>query len=103
MLRAIGLAAAVLLTLAVGASPAAANHSWGGYHWARAQNPFTLQLGDNVAGAWDGLLGLPSNDWSQSTKLNTTVVAGGTKARPCRPTSGRVEVCSASYGNNGWL
>jgi hypothetical protein len=93
----------VLLTAVLGATPAAANHSWNGYHWARTANPFTVQLGDNVSGLWDGMLATASNDWSQSTVLDTPIVAGGTKARPCRPTSGRVEVCSASYGNNGWL
>jgi len=35
--------------------------------------------------------------------LNTTIVAGGTTARRCRATIGRVEVCNAAYGNNGWL
>lgn len=103
MFRALGFAAALVLTLVAGASPAAANHSWNGYHWARTANPFALQLGDNVSGLWDGMLVTASNDWSQSTVLDTTVVAGGTKGKPCRPTGGRVEVCSASYGNNGWL
>ncbi len=35
--------------------------------------------------------------------LDTTVVAGGTSPRSCRGVSGRVEVCNARYGNNGWL
>jgi hypothetical protein len=103
MLRVLSVAAAVLLTFVVGASPAAANHSWNGYHWARTANPFALELGDNVSGAWDGMLATASIDWSKSNVLDTTIVAGGTRGKPCRPTSGRVEVCSASYGNNGWL
>ncbi len=103
MSRALGFVAALVLTLVAGASPAAANHSWNGYHWARTANPFTLNLGDNVSGLWDDMLVTASNDWSQSNVLDTTKVAGGTKAKPCRPTSGRVEVCSASYGNSGWL
>lgn len=80
-----------------------ANHSWNGYHWARTSNPFNLKLGDNVSSAWDAILATTSSDWSQSTVLNTTVVAGGTSPRSCRPTSGRVEVCNARYGNTGWL
>ncbi len=80
-----------------------ANHSWNGYHWARTANPFTLKLGDNVSGPWDGMLATASSDWSQSPVLDTNVVAGGTKPKVCRPTSGRVEVCSARYGNTGWL
>ncbi|MBI4062351.1 hypothetical protein HY410_00355 [Candidatus Gottesmanbacteria bacterium] len=80
-----------------------ATHSWGGYHWARSANPFTLKLGDNVSSGWDAFLATTSSDWSVSSVLDTTIVPGGTKPRPCRPTSGRVEVCAASYGNNGWL
>lgn len=80
-----------------------ANHSWGGYHWARTSNPFTVKLGDNVSSTWDAILGTTSSDWSQSTVLDTSIVAGGAKGRNCRPTTGRVEVCNAAYGNNGWL
>ena len=80
-----------------------ATHSWGSYHWARTSNPFTLKLGDNVSSAWDAYLAEASSDWSQSSVLNTTVVAGNTTPRKCRATAGRVEVCNATYGNNGWL
>jgi len=81
-----------------------ADHSWGTYHWARTTNPFTLKLGDNVSGTWDSYLGTASSDWTASAELDTTIVAGGTTSDPkkCRPTSGRVEVCSASYGG-AWL
>jgi len=95
-------AAAVLL-----AGSASANHSWGGYHWARTANPFTVKLGNNVSGLWDGMLTTASSDWSaaysRGNVLSTTVVPGGTRPKPCKATSGRVEVCSASYGNTGWL
>jgi hypothetical protein len=43
------------------------SHSWGGYHWARTANPFTLKLGDNVSSGWDTYLAMASIDWSQST------------------------------------
>jgi hypothetical protein len=98
LLAGIGAVSAVLM-----AGSASANHSWNGYHWARAANPFTIKLGDNVSGLWDGMLVTASNDWSQSSVLDTAVVAGGTRPKPCKATSGRVEVCSASYGNSGWL
>lgn len=80
-----------------------ATHSWGGYHWARTSNPFTLKLGNNVSLSWNAYLGTTSSDWSASSVLDTTIVPGGTTPRRCRPTSGRVEVCDATYGNNGWL
>jgi hypothetical protein len=97
---AIGFASILVLTVP---TLAVANHSWGGYHWARTSNPFTLKLGDNVSSAWDSYLATASSDWTQSSVLNTTIVPGGTRPKPCKPTSGRDEVCNASYGNNGWL
>jgi hypothetical protein len=96
-------ALAALLALAAFSPEAKANHSWGGYHWARQSNPFTLKLGDNVSSQWDRILGTTSSDWSKSTVLDTKIVAGQAKPRNCRPTSGQVEVCNSTYGNNGWL
>ena len=95
--------AVTLLFLGAFITVANANHSWGGYHWARTSNPFTLKLGNNTSGTWTSLLGIASSDWSLATVLDTTIVAGGTKPKVCRPTNGRVEVCNASYGNTGWL
>jgi hypothetical protein len=91
-------------------SPAEASHSWGDYHWARTSNPFTIKLGDNLnTAAWDASLALASSDWTLSI-LDTTIVPGLTNAtkgrntvKNCLPTSGRVEVCNASYGGTGWL
>ena len=84
------------------ASTAAANHSWGRYHWARTANPFSIDLGNNLSSGWSSYLGTTSSDWSFSSVLDTRVVAGGTNSS-CQPTSGRVEVCNGSYGTTGWL
>jgi hypothetical protein len=96
---------ALVLSSAFGAFPGFtyASHSWGTYHWARSSNPFTLKLGDNVSSAWDSYLGTALDNWSASIVLDTTIVTGNTRPRTCKPTSGRVEVCSEKYGNNGWL
>ena len=95
----------ILSSFAAFPALAEATHSWGGYHWARTSSSFTLKLGDNVSSAWDSYLATTSSDWSLSTVLDTTIVAGGASSdvRRCRPTSGRVEVCNTTYGNNGWL
>lgn len=96
--------ALVGIALLASFAPAAlANHSWGNYHWARTSNPFTIKLGDNFSSSWDPYLVTASTDWSLSSVLDTTIVAGGTLPRRCRPTKGSVEVCNYSYGNNGWL
>jgi hypothetical protein len=101
--RILVVAAAVAVIAAISAPAALANHSWNGYHWARTSNPFTVNLGDNVSGAWDSMLRTASSDWTKSTVLNAPVASGGTRPKPCKATTGRVEVCSASYGNTGWL
>ena len=93
----------VALLLGSFASSVHASHSWGGYHWARTSNPFTLKLGDNVSSAWDPYLSTASSDWSVSSVLDTTIVSGRANPKNCRPTNGRVEVCNSKYGNNGWL
>lgn len=101
------LVVAVLTVLALAAYPqsVSANHSWGGYHWARTSNPFTLKLADNTHGQWKTDLPTVSSQWSQSTVMDTTVVAGDDLGREkkCPAVSGRVEVCSADYGGQQWL
>ena len=94
-----------VLAVAISALPSLVlgTHSWGGYHWARTSNPFTLKVGDNVGSAWDGILNTTISDWSQSTVLDLTKVTGAAKGKNCRPNAGRVEVCNGAYGNNGWL
>ena len=100
----IGSALAVLLALVAYSPAAQANHSWGKYHWARTSNPFALQLDDNVSSTWEPYLQTTSFDWSQSSVLDaSTTIIGGTSNPTCSPTSGRVEVCNAAYGQNGWL
>lgn len=79
-----------------------ANHSWGGYHWARTSNPFILKVGDNVSTNWKPYLVTTASDWSLSSVLDMVVVKGASKGN-CQPTKGRVEVCNKAYGNNGWL
>lgn len=98
------LTAAACASLLLMAAPASASNSWGSYHWGRTSNPFTLKLGDNVTSAWDAYLNEASSDWSQSAVLDTTVVAGSAgNVKRCSPGTGKVEVCNAKYGFNGWL
>lgn len=85
------------------ATVAFASHSWGGYHWARTQNPFNLKLGDNLSSLWDSYLTTASNDWNLSSILDTVITGGQSSPKNCRATLGRVEVCNNKYGRNGWL
>jgi len=96
------IAAIVIISFGTSAMVANATHSWGGYHWARTTNAFTLKLGDNVGPTWDTYLTTTSSDWSVFTVLDTGIVPGQ-GGRNCTATTGRVEVCNKKYGNNGWL
>lgn len=100
--RAVLLAAGLALVLIVPTS-VSANHAWGGYHWARKSNPFTLQVGDKVTSAWDAFLRQASTDWSTSSVLHTSVVNGTAVKKLCSATTGTVQVCNSRYGNTGWL
>ncbi len=94
--------AATVVTFALSSTVALATHSWGGYHWARTANPFTLKVGDNVTATWDSYLATTVSDWSQSTVVDAAIIPGA-GGKSCKPGAGRVEVCNAKYGRNGWL
>lgn len=93
----------IIFALAVFPTSLSANHAWGGYHWARTNNPFQVTLGRNVALVWKTSLITASTDWTVSPVLDTSIVPGGTNPANCLPTPGRVEVCAYQYGLNGWL
>jgi hypothetical protein len=96
-------AAAIVLPLVAVAVPAIASHSWGGYHWKRTTQEISPPIADIVNTTWDSYLNVAIADWNQSTVINSPKVAGSGKPRQCRATAGRINVCNASYGNNGWL
>jgi hypothetical protein len=96
-------AALLLLCLAVFPAVSSASHSWNVYHWARQSNPFTVKLIDRVTSTWDPILSTTSSDWTASSVLNTTIIAGTGSASSCSPVSGQVKVCNYTYGNTGWL
>lgn len=103
-LRLVVLAAVTVMSVVAAAAPASASHSWGTYHWARTSNPFTLKLGDNLTSQWDAYLLEASVDWTKSNVLDTVVVPGSAgNVKRCVAPQGRVEVCNAKYGFNGWL
>lgn len=83
---------------------AAANHSWGTYHWARTATPFTLQLDNNLTTPqWQAIGGASSKDWTASSVMDTPLSTPKTDNKRCKASSGQVEVCNGKYGYNGWL
>ena len=93
---------ALIAMLAVTPVPVGADHAFG-FHWPREENPFTLRYGDNISSGWDSHLRETAEEWSESSVLNTRVVEGSTTGRRCLPKLGRVQVCSAAYGQNDIL
>lgn len=109
-MRALTTAAAIALVLGLGAGAASANHSWGGYHWPRSSNPVTLTYLSNLTGTWPSFLSTSMSQWSMTSgSCNNSqnpircTVGTGSAGRNCRPNTGEIQVCNASYGNNGWL
>lgn len=80
-----------------------ANHAWNNYHWARTSNPFTVRIGNNVSSQWKPYLDGAAYSWNRSSMLESPVVSGGTSPFQCKPTTAHVQVCSAAYGDTGWL
>jgi len=98
------LVVAVLTLIVIGfAAQSFADHSWGGYHWARTSNPFTLKVGDKVSSGWDAHLDEAIFDWDfpHTSVLNLQKTGG--KGNGCQPIAGMILACSARYGWNGWL
>jgi len=98
-------AAALLLALTL-VGPAAADHSWNNYHWARTTSSFDLQVVDSVTPEWQGSFDQALSEWDQASVLNNLVTSADDGARTrkrCSSVSGQMRVCNAAYGQNGWL
>lgn len=93
-----GLACAAATTVAL------ANHSWGGYHWARTTAQFTLKLGDNLTSSdWKLHMTQTSSDWNSGNSPVLTAIVAGSSNKRCAMVLGTTQVCNRTYGNNGWL
>jgi hypothetical protein len=93
----------LLILISASASMAKFDHSWGGYHWARQSNPFTLRMGNNVNADWFQYMDVARIDWNKSTVLDTVIVPGSVSPKRCTLTSGMIQVCNERYGRTGWL
>jgi hypothetical protein len=97
---------AAMLVLAVALpTTTLATHSWDDHHWDPSVTPVPLTLRDAVyPSAWVGYLDQAKADWDVSTKLNlSTTSQPGVDVKKCSPVTGKVTVCSNTYGKRGWL
>jgi hypothetical protein len=107
--RGLVLALAVALSMLpplVAPAPASANHPWSNYHWQRTSDKVNLALVDSVTSAWQTQFNRARIEWDASELFGLTVENGSdnqaTRKR-CPAASGKVRVCNAAYGFNGWL
>ena len=113
LLAVLSVAVALAGLVAMRPAPATADHSWSTYHWSTATDTLTLSVGDNLTTAdWQSHLATTRSEWSTADCTSATTPcadvlellnAAGQAKGNCRPTAGKVEVCNAKYGQNGWL
>lgn len=85
-------------------TPAIANHSWNGYHWAGDGQNLTVRVNTATTAVWNTAVTEAISDWNQSTELTLPgPVAVSVNRRKCNPIAGQVLVCNDSYGQRGWL
>ena len=86
-------------------TPAAADHQWGNYHWARSSNPLQLSIERQLTSNWVTHFNTAVGDWDVSTVLALTAATqnAGVSPKQCSPLSGKVLVCNDAYGLRGWL
>lgn len=105
-LKKVALAGAGVAGVALMATSANAFHRWSDYHWARTTTSFNLQVVDSVTSFWQSEYNIALSEWSQSSKLDLTTTAADDSTRTrkqCKMVAGKMRVCNASYGFNGWL
>jgi len=102
-------AAAAAVSIVALAAPALANHSWNGYHWNRPSGEVTAPVVTALSGQWPNYVDRVVADWNQSNYIqsaydpNTNSPAVGVNAKTCKAIAGKILVCNAKYGLNGWL
>ena len=84
-------------------TPAAANHSWNGYHWAGNGTNVTIRVNTAITSQWSTSVGKAISDWDKSTELTLNRNAASVGAKRCNPIAGQILVCNAAYGQRGWL
>ncbi|MCX5302749.1 hypothetical protein OG304_04685 [Streptomyces sp. NBC_00160] len=103
---ALGAIAGTVGLLVMGAAPASASNSWGGYHWATTNGTAQLNVINSSTSDWTPRLQTAVSDWEKSTSLSLSISQGDTSStarRRCAyPTGNAVRVCNYAYGNTGW-
>ena len=97
---------ALLTAVAMTSLPAMAGHTWNDYHWATTVLPIPLQVVDSVTNFWQDELDIALVEWNVSDAFDMSVTSADDSNRTrkrCKAITGKMHVCNASYGFNGWL
>jgi hypothetical protein len=81
-------------------------HAWNNYHWATTTHPIKLQVVDSVTSFWQQELDISLEEWNESNAFDMKITStdDSNKARKrCTSPGGKMRVCNATYGYNGWL
>ena len=85
------------------AMPAAAVHGWSNYHWARTSTQVSPPVVDITTSQWTSYVTTAVADWNRSTVIESPYSKSSGNGRTCKPLAGKILVCNAAYGQNGWL
>lgn len=84
--------------------PAFAAHRWSTYHWRKTSAQISPPVVMNLTAPWPNYASRVMSDWNQSTVIESPWSYGAISTRKrCTSTTGKIEVCNSTYGQNGWL
>jgi hypothetical protein len=94
----------LLVVVAVAAVPVFGAHAWGTYHWSKTGAQITPPVVMNLTSPWPNYASRVMSDWNASGVIESPWSYGSISSRRrCTSTTGQIEVCNDSYGQNGWL
>lgn len=85
------------------AMPAAAGHSWNGYHWANSDGEVQLKINLAITPQWSTSVTTAVADWHSSSVLDLSSATSGANRKKCTAIAGQILVCNELYGQRGWL
>ena len=95
---------ALMLIVLLAAVPVFANHGWSNYHWSKPGSFVAPPVVMNLTGSWPDYAARVMTDWNKSAVIESPWSFGAISTRKrCTSTTGKIEVCNNTYGQNGWL
>jgi hypothetical protein len=79
---------------------------WYDYHWKATGTPTSLTVVSSASKTWSPYVAAAAAAWEKSGSVDLAIVAGPADPESrlaCDLIPGTIHVCSARYGNNGWL